>query len=131
VLLDTGVDEHHVQDDRFDQRDADDRRSRELQAGHDARQVHSEGDEEDRHQDRHEAIAILFTQRVDDDALAREVEQEFGDDLAAAGNELQAPSADQQENDEQDQYKQSNELEAVQRKRRTREEDRRREKVID
>ena len=124
VLLDAGVDEHHVGDHGEHERQADDRRSGDIEARDDSGEVQSEDQEEHRHQDRHEALAVLLAERLDHDVLAHEADRHLGDDLAATGNDAHLAGAEPEQQHQHGHDEQPDDHDPVQLERSTGEENR-------
>jgi hypothetical protein len=119
VLAEAGVDEHDVRDDREDQRQADDGGARDLQPRDDSRQVHADDEEEERHQDGQEALAVLLAERVEHDRVAHEAEHELEGGLTARRHDLHAARAEPQPEDEREHDEKPDQHHAVELERRS------------
>ena len=77
VPVDSRVDEGYVRDNGENDRLTDEPGARNLKPRDRSGQVHCERQEEDRHEDRHETLALFLTERVDHDALSHELDDDF------------------------------------------------------
>jgi hypothetical protein len=68
-----------------------------VQEGDDARDVHEQHHEEDRGEDRQEAVAVLASEQVVRDAAADEAQAHLDDALEAAGDDAHASRAEPQQ----------------------------------
>lgn len=128
-VLDAGVDEGHVRDERQQERQADHRGAGDVEEGDDAREVHAEDQEEDGHQDREEPAAVLLAEDVLRDVDADEVDAHLHEVLAAAGDQRELARAHDEQDDEDRHHQEPDEHDAVEVEARALEEGDRREEL--
>ena len=113
VLLDSHVVEHDVGERCEYQRHTDSCVRRDVQEGNDAGQVAGDHDEEDRRDDRQEALALFLAQDLLGDVDTNEVERELSCVLQSTGNQSRAAHCDHEEGCDQHRHQQTNQHQTV------------------
>lgn len=100
---DTGGDEAHIGNKRVDQRHSDNGGGGNLEARHNARDVHEENAEEERGQQRQVSVRFVLAENFVANLLAHEIHEVFDGGLGTTGNELGSLGVqDEDENDDDD-----------------------------
>ena len=115
MLLESRINECDVRRHRENQRDSDDGRTGDIEPRHDTRDVEEQHEEEDGGEDRQEAAAVLFAQKVLGDVDADEVESHFDERLEAPGNDLHVSRSEPEQDDEQGDHDHADDHDAVHR----------------
>ena len=123
ALLDAGVDEGHVADEREQQRNGDDRRAGDVQERDDACQVEEQDHEEHRREDRQEPLAVLLAEEVLGDVDPDEVETHLDEALEASRNDLHAAGAEREDEHDRRRRQELDQVDARDRDARDREQD--------
>ena len=129
ALLNTGVDEGHVRDQRQHQWHTDHRGAGHIQERDDAGDVHEQNHEEQGGQNRQEALAVFLTEQVFSDVDAHEVEAHFDEALETTGNDRHLASSEVEHQQQRNDRDPSGQDDAVELERRAFEDDCRREEL--
>jgi hypothetical protein len=121
VLAESRVDEGHVRDHRKDEGQTDERRACDVRERHDAREVHRDHNEEDRGQQRQEALAILLAEKVNSDG-AWVAKRLLDESLEATRHNLHAGGADREYDEDDHEHHKADDHDAVHLERRADEE---------
>ncbi len=113
VLAKPRIDESDVSRNRKDQRHADHTGSSNIQTRDDAGQVHKQNQEEDAGEQRQEALAIFFTQKVFGDVDPNQVQSHFDNALEPTGDNLHFSGAEPEDQDQRDDGKKTNQDDSV------------------